>query len=76
MATKLRLGPLPKVRHVKVTVQMPQALLDDLERYAAAHSQQHGENVDALTLIPHMLDKFMVADRGFGKVKRLSPAQS
>lgn len=69
MATKLRLGPLPKVRQVKVTVQMPQSLLDDLERYAAAHSQEHGENVDALTLIPHMLERFMAGDRGFKKVK-------
>jgi len=69
MATKLRLGPLPKVRQVKVTVPMPQVLLDDLERYAAAHSQEHGENVDALTLIPHMLALFMGSDRGFRKVK-------
>lgn len=69
MATKLRLGPLPKVRQVKVTVQMPQALLEDLERYAAAHSQEYGENVDALTLIPHMLERFMAGDRGFRKVK-------
>lgn len=69
MATKLRLGPLPKVRQVKVTVQMPQALLDDLERYAEAHSQEHGENVDALTLIPHMLERFMGGDRGFKKVR-------
>lgn len=69
MATKLRLGPLPKVRQVKMTVQMPKALMDDLERYAAAHSQEHGENVDALTLIPHMLERFMTSDRGFKKVK-------
>lgn len=69
MVTKLRLGPLPKIQQVKVTVQMPQALLEELERYAAVHSQQHGENVDAVTLIPHMLDKFMAGDRGFGKVK-------
>ncbi|MFT0850289.1 DUF2274 domain-containing protein [Achromobacter sp. F4_2707] len=69
MATKLRLGPLPKVRQVKVTVQMSQSLLEDLERYAAAHSQEHGENVDALTLIPYMLERFMAGDRGFRKVK-------
>lgn len=69
MATKLRLGPLPKVRQVKMTVQMPQALLDDLERYAAAHSQEHGENVDALTLIPFMLERFMGSDRRFSKLK-------
>ncbi len=60
---------MPKVRQVKVTVQMSQALLDELERYAEAHSHEHGENVDALTLIPHMLERFMTSDRGFRKVK-------
>lgn len=69
MTPKLRLGALPKVRLVKVTVQMSQALLDELERYAAAHSQQHGENVEAVALIPHMLERFMTSDRGFRKVK-------
>lgn len=69
MTPKLRLGALPKVRQVKVTVQTSQALLDELERYAAAHSQEHGENVDALTLIPHMLERFVASDRGFRKVK-------
>ncbi|ULH06434.1 DUF2274 domain-containing protein [Alcaligenes faecalis] len=72
MATKLRLGPLPKVQQVKVTVQMPQALLDQLERYAAVHSQQYGESVDAATLIPFMLERFIANDRGFRK-QRSSP---
>lgn len=69
MTMKLRLGALPKVRQVKVTVQMSQALLDELERYATAHSQEHGENVDALTLIPHMLERFMASDRGFKRLR-------
>lgn len=67
MTIKLRLGPLPKIQQVKVTVQMPQALLEELERYAAVHSQQYGEKVDVATLIPFMLERFIANDRGFRK---------
>jgi hypothetical protein len=38
-----------------------------LERYAAMHAQAYGEPVDALTLIPHMLETFMTRDREFKK---------
>lgn len=67
MATKLKLGPLPKTVTIKVTVPMPQALMSELERYAATHSQMYGEKVDAAALIPHMLARFMASDRGFRK---------
>ncbi|HRM93229.1 MAG TPA: DUF2274 domain-containing protein, partial [Alicycliphilus sp.] len=35
------------------------------DRYAALHAQAYGEAVDAMTLIPHMLEAFMAGDRGF-----------
>ena len=62
---KLRLGPLPKTENLKVTFTCPASLKADLERYAAVHSQAYGEEVDALTLIPHMLEAFMARDRVF-----------
>lgn len=65
MATKLRLGPLPKQQAVKMTVSLSAALKADLERYAAMHSQAYGEQVDAATLVPHMLVWFLKNDRGF-----------
>lgn len=65
MATKLRLGPLPKQETVKMTVSLPAALKGDLERYAAMHSQAYGEQVDAATLVPYMLAWFLRNDRGF-----------
>ncbi|MFZ3204122.1 MAG: DUF2274 domain-containing protein [Pseudomonas sp.] len=64
---KLRLGPLPKTENLKVTFTCPASLKADLERYAAVHSQAYGEEVDALTLIPHMLEAFMARDRAFRK---------
>lgn len=63
--SKLRLGPLPKTETVKLTIVLTTALKADLERYAALHAQAYGEPVDAVTLIPHMLESFMKRDRGF-----------
>lgn len=65
MTTKLRLGPLLKQETVKMTITLPSALKADLERYAALHSQLHGEKVDAVALAPHMLEWFLKNDRGF-----------
>lgn len=62
---KLRLGPLPKTETVKLTFACPASLKVDLERYAELHAQTYGEPVDAVTLIPHMLEVFMARDRGF-----------
>ncbi|MCK4123156.1 DUF2274 domain-containing protein [Ralstonia pseudosolanacearum] len=64
-ARKLRLGPLPKTESVKLTFVCPVALKADLDRYAALHGRTYGENVDAATLIPYMLEAFMSRDRGF-----------
>jgi hypothetical protein len=62
---KLRLGPLPKTESIKLTFTCPVSLKADLDRYAALHAQTYGEAVDAVTLIPYMLEAFMARDRGF-----------
>ncbi|WP_186173348.1 DUF2274 domain-containing protein [Burkholderia gladioli] len=64
---KLRLGPLPKTESVKLTFACPATLKADLDRYADIYAQTYGEEVEATTLIPHMLEAFMVGDRGFRK---------
>lgn len=66
-STKLRLGPLPKTESVKLTFACPASLKADLDHYAALHAQAYGETVDAVALIPHMLEAFMAGDRGFKK---------
>ena len=66
---KLRLGPLAKTETVKFTITLTVALKADLERYAALHTQTYGEPVDAVTLIPHMLESFIARDRGFKAVQ-------
>ncbi len=62
---RLRLGPLPKTETAKLTFTCTVVLKAELERYAAMHSQTYGETVDAVTLIPHMLETFMARDRAF-----------
>jgi len=68
-ASKLRLGPLPKSEPVKLTITLSAELKATLDRYAALHTQTYGERVDAVALVPHMLEAFMTKDREF---KRLS----
>lgn len=66
---RLRLGPLPKTETVKITFACTVVLRAELERYAQMHSQAYGEPVDALTLIPHMLETFMARDRAFKTIR-------
>jgi len=67
---KLRLGPLPRTESVKLTFTCPASLKADLDRYAALHAQTHGEAVDAVTLIPHMLEAFVAGDRSFRRASK------
>lgn len=70
MSVKLRLGPLPKVDTVKLTIAISANLKDDLDRYAALHGESWGDPIDAIALIPHMLQTFMSRDRGFRRAAR------
>lgn len=69
---KLRLGPLPKTELVKLTITCTTATKADLDRYATLHAQTYGAAVDAVTLIPHMLETFMARDRGFRRANPLT----
>ncbi|MDP1743076.1 DUF2274 domain-containing protein [Polaromonas sp.] len=75
-AGKLRLGPLPRHETVKLTIVLTTALKADLERYATLHAQAYGEPVDAVTLIPHMLESFIARDRAFKKQHAAGPDAS
>jgi len=68
---KLRLGPLPRTESVKLTFACPVTLKADLDRYAALHARTYGEAVDAMTLIPHMLEAFIAGDREFRKARHI-----
>jgi hypothetical protein len=68
--SKLRLGPLPKTEVCKLTISISVVLKAELDRYAALHSQEHGEMVDAAALIPHIVDTFMSKDRAFQRQRK------
>lgn len=60
----LRLGPLPKVGVVRLTITLPEPLKEELDQYAAEHSLLY-EPVETAALIPHMLEAFIRSDRGW-----------
>jgi hypothetical protein len=74
----LKLGRLPKVGLVRMTIGIPEPLKEELDRYAAEHSRLY-EPVDAATLIPHMLEAFIRSDRGYrsrrAQSERVEPRQ-
>ncbi|MBO6716975.1 MAG: DUF2274 domain-containing protein [Enhydrobacter sp.] len=60
----LRLGRLPKVGVVRMTIILPEPLKEELDQYAAEHSRLY-EPVDTAALVPHMLEAFLRSDRGW-----------
>jgi hypothetical protein len=67
---KLRLGPMPDTSVVKMTVAIPAPLKAQLDRYAQVHSQTFGATADAQTLIPLILDAWLLKDREFQRMLR------
>lgn len=73
MTTDLRWGPLPKTARVKLTITVSEKLKLDLDRYAEMHSVRWNETIDAVVLIPHMLESFIARDRAFKKARLSNP---
>ena len=65
MSEKMRLGPLPKLEIVRLTVSLPAKVKADLDRYAELYAATYGEPADAAQLLPHILATFMERDRAF-----------
>ena len=70
--TKLRLGPLPDDKPVKVTVELPAPLHRDLVAYAEVLAGESGQPIaDPVRLIVPMLERFIATDRGFAKARKI-----
>lgn len=68
---KLKLGPLPDDKPVKVSVELPAKLHRELVAYAEILGRQSGQEVeDPARLIVPMLERFIATDRGFAKARR------
>lgn len=69
--TKLKLGPLPDDKPVRVTVELPAALHRDLATYAEILARQSDQpGIEPIRLIVPMLERFIATDRESSKVKR------
>lgn len=68
---KLKLGPIPDDKPVKVTVELPAPLHSDLVAYAEVLARETGQPAtDPMKLIVPMLERFIATDRGFAKARR------
>ena len=69
--TKLKLGPLPDDKPVKVMLELPATLNRDLIAYAEVLARESGQPVsDPVRLVVPMLERFIATDRGFAKARR------
>ena len=67
--TKLKLGPIPDERPVKLTIELPAPVHRDLVAYAEALASETGHRVEPARLVAPMLARFMAGDRGFRKAR-------
>ena len=72
----LKLGRLAKQGMVRLTIVLSEPLKEELDAYAAEHAKLY-EPIETTALIPHMLEAFIRADRGWrSRRKRLERVRS
>lgn len=68
---KLKLGPLPDDKPVKLTLELPASLHRDLTAYGEILGRESGQPpVEPARLVAPMLERFIATDRGFAKARR------
>lgn len=69
--TKLKLGRISDDKPIKVTIELPAALHEDLVAYAEALARETKQEInDPLKLIAPMITRFMLTDRGFVRARK------
>lgn len=68
---KLKITTLSDDKPVKVMTELPAPVHRDLVAYAEALGSETGRAVEPTKLIAPMLARFMAADRGFARSKRV-----
>jgi len=71
----LRIGKLPDLTPIKLTVSLEPEVHRMLEDYARIYGDRYGEAVKPAELIPSMITGFLATDNGFKRARRalLSP---
>ena len=67
---KLRIGKLPDLTPVKMTIQVDPELHQLLEDYARIYNESYEGSVGPAALVPSMLAGFLGSDSGFKKARK------
>ena len=69
----LRIGKLPDLTPVKLTVSLDREVHQMLEDYACIYGESYGEAVKPTELIPSMIAGFLASDSGFKRARKALP---
>ena len=69
----LRIGKLPDLTPVKLSVSLDREVHQMLEDYARIYSESYGEAVKPSELIPSMIARFLASDNGFKRARKALP---
>ena len=66
----LRIGKLPDLTPVKMTVCLDREVHQMLEDYARIYGESYGETVKPAELVPSMIAGFLSTDNGFKRARK------
>ena len=66
----LRIGKLPDLTPVKITVNLDREVHQMLEDYARIYGESYGEVVKPTELVPSMIAGFLATDNGFKRARK------
>lgn len=69
----LRIGKLPDLTPVKMTVSLDREVHEMLEDYARIYGDSYGEAVKPAELVPSMIAGFLSTDNGFKRARKALP---
>jgi len=67
---KLKLGPIPDDKPVRLTITLSAELASLLRSYADAVGSRNGKSVIIERIVPHILERFIKTDRAFMRTHR------
>ena len=66
----LRIGKLPDLTPVKMTVSLDREVHELLEDYARIYGESYGEAVKPADLVPFMVSGFLATDNGLKRARK------
>ena len=66
----LRIGKLPDLTPVKMTVCLDREVHEMLKDYARIYGESYGETVKPAELVPSMIAGFLASDNGFKRARK------